>query len=336
MSRRSLRLSAAACRATEDGHGDCNLGSRGSSYAGKKTFEEQFSSDGCKWGLQTALVHFLEGSQFCAECLDDDGDLKGGHTTVIQANGDVATSESQTALSNGYTGNDCGILSERKEVLTAFSTVHMPPTRIYSRDRSQKHKSGGLTFYTSKILEAARCSATSVTSLLVQLFHVVLLKLGYDSKAYSNYYGNTNVKEILREDHQLGTNGEYFCDDCKGKKQLEVHAAAYLPSSQSKGVARTIGHIFSLLFAAHLAENGDGGLARLQEGSVPPVVGCCVSREGRLQCVLVAWDRMVPARDPDLFDECIYSDQMPSSIVQDILVPPSSVGDASRSAVPLI
>ncbi|XP_015272793.1 PREDICTED: SUN domain-containing protein 1 isoform X2 [Gekko japonicus] len=251
MSRRSLRLSATAYSSTEDGHGDCNLGSHGSSYAGKKTFEEQFprmsrqrksvvkqsgpvrqsprktasstsvfsqssfsshASDASFLSTvldessikeQTAVKHFWG--------LDDDGDLKGGHTTVIQANGDVATAESQTALSNGYTGNDCSILSERKEVLTAFSTAHMPPTRIYSRDRSQKHKSGGLTFYTSKILEAAKYSAASVTSFLVQLFHVVLLKLGYDSKAYSNYYGSTNVKEILREDHQLGTNGEYFC-----------------------------------------------------------------------------------------------------------------------------
>ncbi|XP_060116963.1 SUN domain-containing protein 1 isoform X2 [Heteronotia binoei] len=285
MSRRSLRLSATAYSTTEDGHGDCNLGSHSSSCAGKKTFEEQlpritrhrknmvkqsgpvrqsprktasstsvfsqssFSSrasdasfmstvlDESSIKEQTAVKHFWG--------LDDDGDLKGGHTTVIQANGDVATAESQMALSNGYTGNDCSILSERKEVLTAFSTAHMPPTRIYSRDRSQKHKSGGLTFYTSKILEAAKYSATSVTSLLVQLFHVVLLKLGYDSKAYSSYYGSTNVKEILREDHQLGTNGEYFCDDCKGKKQLEGHTAAYMPSSHSKGVARTIWHIFS-------------------------------------------------------------------------------------------
>ncbi|XP_060116969.1 SUN domain-containing protein 1 isoform X8 [Heteronotia binoei] len=215
MSRRSLRLSATAYSTTEDGHGDCNLGSHSSSCAGKKTFEEQlpritrhrknmvkqsgpvrqsprktasstsvfsqssFSSrasdasfmstvlDESSIKEQTAVKHFWG--------LDDDGDLKGGHTTVIQANGDVATAESQMALSNGYTGNDCSILSERKEVLTAFSTAHMPPTRIYSRDRSQKHKS-----------------------------------------AYSSYYGSTNVKEILREDHQLGTNGEYFWKAASG------------------------------------------------------------------------------------------------------------------------
>ncbi|XP_077173041.1 SUN domain-containing protein 1 isoform X7 [Paroedura picta] len=116
---------------------------------------------------QTAVKH-LWG-------LDDDGDLKdpcnptGGQTTVIRANGDAAAAQSQSALSNGYTGDDCGILSERKEVLTAFSAAHMPPTRIYSRDRSQKHK-----------------------------------------YAYSDPYGSTDVQGTFKEDYQLGTNGGYF------------------------------------------------------------------------------------------------------------------------------
>ncbi|XP_060116966.1 SUN domain-containing protein 1 isoform X5 [Heteronotia binoei] len=262
MSRRSLRLSATAYSTTEDGHGDCNLGSHSSSCAGKKTFEEQLpritrhrknmvkqsgpvrqsprkTASSTSVFSQSSFSSRASDASFMSTVLDEssikeqtavkhfwgkehNGNVSitcnptGGHTTVIQANGDVATAESQMALSNGYTGNDCSILSERKEVLTAFSTAHMPPTRIYSRDRSQKHKSGGLTFYTSKILEAAKYSATSVTSLLVQLFHVVLLKLGYDSKAYSSYYGSTNVKEILREDHQLGTNGEYFWKAASG------------------------------------------------------------------------------------------------------------------------
>ncbi|XP_053132201.1 SUN domain-containing protein 1 isoform X10 [Hemicordylus capensis] len=82
---------------------------------------------------QTAVDHFWG--------LDDDGDLKaGGDTTAMQANGDIATAESQAALSNGYTCHDCSMLSERKEVLTAHSAPRMPASRIYSRDRSQKHK----------------------------------------------------------------------------------------------------------------------------------------------------------------------------------------------------
>ncbi|XP_074925316.1 SUN domain-containing protein 1 isoform X8 [Chelonoidis abingdonii] len=72
---------------------------------------------------------------------DDECDLKGRDTTVIQGNGDIATAETQTTMINGYTCSDCSMLSERKEVLTAYSASHMPSSRIYSRDRSQKYKS---------------------------------------------------------------------------------------------------------------------------------------------------------------------------------------------------
>lgn len=72
--------------------------------------------------------------------LDDDGDLRGGEATLIQTNGGLATAETQTTLLNGYTCNDCSMLSERKDVLTAYSTQAATST-VYSRDRSQKHKS---------------------------------------------------------------------------------------------------------------------------------------------------------------------------------------------------
>ncbi|XP_062820412.1 SUN domain-containing protein 1 isoform X7 [Anolis carolinensis] len=149
---------------------------------------------------QTAVDHFWG--------LDDDGDLKGGDATVIQANGDITATENQSVLSNGYTCNDCSMLSERKEVLTAYSAPRLPSSRIYSRDRSQKHKSRGLYFYTNKIRQVAAHITTSFTSLIVQLFQMVLLKLGYDCKAHSNYCGSMNVKEFLREDGHLGMNGE--------------------------------------------------------------------------------------------------------------------------------
>ncbi|XP_062820409.1 SUN domain-containing protein 1 isoform X4 [Anolis carolinensis] len=152
---------------------------------------------------QTAVDHFWG--------LDDDGDLKGGDATVIQANGDITATENQSVLSNGYTCNDCSMLSERKEVLTAYSAPRLPSSRIYSRDRSQKHKSRGLYFYTNKIRQVAAHITTSFTSLIVQLFQMVLLKLGYDCKAHSNYCGSMNVKEFLREDGHLGMNGESLC-----------------------------------------------------------------------------------------------------------------------------
>ncbi|XP_063170944.1 SUN domain-containing protein 1 isoform X9 [Candoia aspera] len=177
MSRRSLRLSAAGYGGAKDE----GLFGSGSSYAGKKTFADRspkiikqhsatmkqsssartasrrklpgssafshssFSSHISDGSLvsslldessiqeQTAVDHFWG--------LDDDGDLKGGDPAPGQANGDIAMTQSQIELGNGYTCNDCSMLSERKEALTAYSSSCMPTSRIYSRDRSQKYKS---------------------------------------------------------------------------------------------------------------------------------------------------------------------------------------------------
>ncbi|XP_061213047.1 SUN domain-containing protein 1 isoform X7 [Neopsephotus bourkii] len=80
---------------------------------------------------QTKVHHFWG--------LDDEGDPKGSDTTLLQGHGDTATSEMQTTVINGYTCNECSMLSERKEVLTAHSASRVPSSRIYSRDRTQKH-----------------------------------------------------------------------------------------------------------------------------------------------------------------------------------------------------
>ncbi|XP_043350029.1 SUN domain-containing protein 1 isoform X19 [Dermochelys coriacea] len=101
---------------------------------------------------------------------DDECDLKGGETTVIQGNGDIATAETQTTMINGYTCSDCSMLSERKEVLTAYSASHMPSSRIYSRDRSQKYKSSDdckgkkhLETYTTVHMQSSRSKRVART-----------------------------------------------------------------------------------------------------------------------------------------------------------------------------
>ncbi|XP_043350016.1 SUN domain-containing protein 1 isoform X8 [Dermochelys coriacea] len=155
---------------------------------------------------------------------DDECDLKGGETTVIQGNGDIATAETQTTMINGYTCSDCSMLSERKEVLTAYSASHMPSSRIYSRDRSQKYKSKIQILSNQVFLEGATDKRRT---------------------AHSNYCGSMNVKDFLKEDGHLGINGESLCDDCKGKKHLETYTTVHMQSSRSKRVARTIWHTFS-------------------------------------------------------------------------------------------
>ncbi|XP_025909730.1 SUN domain-containing protein 1 isoform X2 [Nothoprocta perdicaria] len=186
---------------------------------------------------QTEVDHFWG--------LDDDTDPKGSETTLMQGNGEVAPAEVQTAVINGYTCSDCSMLSERKEVLTAYSASHVPSSRIYSRDRSQKHASRGTYFYMSKILRLVKHTAASFASLLVHLFQMVLLRLGYEHKAHSDYCGSMNVKEFFRDNSRLGVNEESICDDCKGKKHLEIHTTDHMQSSWAKRVARTIWHTFS-------------------------------------------------------------------------------------------
>ncbi|XP_074697242.1 SUN domain-containing protein 1 isoform X10 [Strix aluco] len=176
MSRRSLRLAAAGFNKSDDARND-----RDSSYAGNTSFREQSSKlmKQCKsMNKQSGSVRHvprknLSSSSIFSQSsfnshasdasmvstvldeslireqtevdhfwgLDDEGDPKGSGTTVMQVNGDIATAETQTTMINGYTCSDCSMLSERKEVLTAYSPSHVPSSRIYSRDRSQKHTS---------------------------------------------------------------------------------------------------------------------------------------------------------------------------------------------------
>ncbi|KFV01627.1 SUN domain-containing protein 1 [Pterocles gutturalis] len=145
---------------------------------------------------QTEVGHFWG--------LDDEGDPKGSGTTPMPGNGEMAAAGSQANRFNGYTCSDCSVLSEQNDVLTAYSASPVPPARIYSRDRSQRHAS-----------------------------------------THSDYCGRMNVKEFYREDSHFGGNEESICDDCKGKKHLQIHTTDHMQSSWAKRVARTIWHTFS-------------------------------------------------------------------------------------------
>uniref|UniRef100_A0A8C0FFX4 Sad1 and UNC84 domain containing 1 n=1 Tax=Bubo bubo TaxID=30461 RepID=A0A8C0FFX4_BUBBB len=255
MSRRSLRLAAAGFNKSDDARND-----RDSSYAGNTSFREQSSKlmKQCKsMNKQSGSVRHvprknLSSSSIFSQSsfnshasdasmvstvldeslireqtevdhfwgLDDEGDPKGSGTTMMQVNGDIATAETQTTMINGYTCSDCSMLSERKEVLTAYSPSHVPSSTIYSRDRSQKHMSRGTYFYTSKILRLVKHATASFASLLVQLLQMVLLKLGYEFKAHSDYCGSMNVKEFYREDSHLGENEESIWRGASGMFRL--------------------------------------------------------------------------------------------------------------------
>uniref|UniRef100_A0A8D0EXK9 Sad1 and UNC84 domain containing 1 n=1 Tax=Strix occidentalis caurina TaxID=311401 RepID=A0A8D0EXK9_STROC len=168
MSRRSLRLAAAGFNKSDDARND-----RDSSYAGNTLMKQCKSMNKQSGSVRHVPRKNLSSSSIFSQSsfnshasdasmvstvldeslireqtevdhfwgLDDEGDPKGSGTTVMQVNGDIATAETQTTMINGYTCSDCSMLSERKEVLTAYSPSHVPSSRIYSRDRSQKHTS---------------------------------------------------------------------------------------------------------------------------------------------------------------------------------------------------
>uniref|UniRef100_A0A8C6YU21 Sad1 and UNC84 domain containing 1 n=1 Tax=Nothoprocta perdicaria TaxID=30464 RepID=A0A8C6YU21_NOTPE len=238
MSRRSLRLAAAGFSKSDDARNDTL---HDGSYAGNLSLREQSSKNLSSSSIfsqssfnshasDTSMVSTVLDESLIREQtevdhfwgLDDDTDPKGSETTLMQGNGEVAPAEVQTAVINGYTCSDCSMLSERKEVLTAYSASHVPSSRIYSRDRSQKHASS------NKILRLVKHTAASFASLLVHLFQMVLLRLGYEHK------GTSSVVE-------LGLHSGFIF----GKKHLEIHTTDHMQSSWAKRVARTIWHTFS-------------------------------------------------------------------------------------------
>ncbi|KAM7038786.1 SUN domain-containing protein 1 isoform 3-T6 [Acridotheres tristis] len=233
MSRRSLRLAAGGYSKADDGQSDSL---HDSSYAGNKVVKQRRSmtkqsgsgrhvprknlssssifsqSSFNSHASDTSMISTILDESLIREQtevdhfwgLDEEGDPKGSDTTLLQGNGGMAAAAELQPTLNGYTCSDCSMLSERKEVLTAYSASHVPSSRIYTRDRSQKHAS-----------------------------------------THSDYCGSMNVKEFYREDRHLGVNEESICDDCKGKKHLEIYTTDHMQSSWAKRVARTIWHTFS-------------------------------------------------------------------------------------------
>ncbi|XP_033908381.1 SUN domain-containing protein 1-like isoform X1 [Acipenser ruthenus] len=171
--------------------------------------------------------------------LDEDGDLK--DATVMMANGDITTAETQTTVINGYTCNECTMLSDRKDALTAYCTSNTSSTAVYSRDKSKK--SSIFHLFREQFLRTSKHAVAFIASLIMQLIQNVLLKIGSEEKAHSSFCGSMNVKDLMMGDGHLGLNGS-LCDDCKGKKHLQTQQV-HLQSSRLNRAARTLWHILS-------------------------------------------------------------------------------------------
>ncbi|XP_053782775.1 SUN domain-containing protein 1 [Desmodus rotundus] len=198
---------------------------------------------------QTQVDHFWG--------LDDDGDLKGGTKAFTQGNGDTGTG---AARSNGYTCRACSQLSASQDALSGLGPSLGPTSRVYSRDRTQKRGAS----YVDRILWLATYTSSSFSSVLVQLFRVVLMKLNYESENYklksyeskdresenykskshesqalSEHSGRMTVTESPREDGRLRVNGDSLCHSCEGTERLEIHSATRSQSPGTGGAAET-------------------------------------------------------------------------------------------------
>ncbi|CAH7266229.1 SUN domain-containing protein 1 isoform X6 [Phodopus roborovskii] len=118
---------------------------------------------------QTKVDHFWG--------LDDDGDLKGGNKAATQGNGELAA---EVTVSNGYTCRDCRMLSARTDALTAHPATHGTTSRVYSRDRTLKHR--------NLLVQALHRTRAAGWSVAKALWSVLWLALTAPGKAASGIF----------------------------------------------------------------------------------------------------------------------------------------------------
>ncbi|KAM6407612.1 SUN domain-containing protein 1 isoform 4-T6 [Rhynochetos jubatus] len=212
MSRRSLRLSAAAINKSDaalndpldDGSYSRNMSFREQSSKVVKQRKSTNKQSGCARGtprknLSSSAI--LSQSSFNSHAsdasmvstvldeslireqtevdhfwgLDDEGDPEGRGTTLVEGNGNITATEMQATMINGYTCSDCSMLSERREVLTAYSASHVPSSRIYSRDRSQKH---AFSYFMLHTLRTVGATGWLVSQKVLSLLWLAILSPG--------------------------------------------------------------------------------------------------------------------------------------------------------------
>ncbi|XP_029014228.1 SUN domain-containing protein 1-like isoform X8 [Betta splendens] len=137
----------------------------------------------------------------------------------LSINGDASTSKSHATSVNGYICHDCSLHSQKDSFITqssssasqaaeaatvSLSSSSSPFTSIYSRDRSQKNKTGVLMSVCNTCVRYSKKVLAPVVSLVTVVFSSVLW-LGSrvrssPTKAHSSFCGSMNVKDLVTED----------------------------------------------------------------------------------------------------------------------------------------
>eukprot|EP00063_Salmo_salar_P059863 XP_014034698.1 PREDICTED: SUN domain-containing protein 1-like isoform X10 [Salmo salar] len=151
--------------------------------------------------------------------LDEDSELKERTMTdysMCEANGDINSAQTQTSMVNGSFGKDHAIHSDRNDALTTYSKhfstaarsatgkqaltapAASPPSTIYARDKSRKHRTGEsgshrstitclslkrvLVSFSDTCVRVSRRAAASVASVFSLLLQSVLLRSRKEGK----------------------------------------------------------------------------------------------------------------------------------------------------------
>eukprot|EP00063_Salmo_salar_P059850 XP_014034685.1 PREDICTED: SUN domain-containing protein 1-like isoform X2 [Salmo salar] len=135
--------------------------------------------------------------------LDEDSELKERTMTdysMCEANGDINSAQTQTSMVNGSFGKDHAIHSDRNDALTTYSKhfstaarsatgkqaltapAASPPSTIYARDKSRKHRTGVLVSFSDTCVRVSRRAAASVASVFSLLLQSVLLRSRKEGK----------------------------------------------------------------------------------------------------------------------------------------------------------
>ncbi|KAM4631977.1 SUN domain-containing protein 1 isoform 2-T2 [Discoglossus pictus] len=189
----------------------------------------------------------------------DDEELKAGDTTVIQANGDVNTAETQTTLINGYTCSDCSILSDRNDVLTAFSAPRCASTNMQGTSANTHSSSAHMHTTSGNLHSSSSNMHTTSTNMHTTTSKVYSRDRNQKQKSREMaFYGHKTVQLVknaatsvvalvtqLFHMVMLKLGCKLKGDDCKGTKHLETQTTVHMQSSLAKRVTGTLWHIFS-------------------------------------------------------------------------------------------
>ncbi|XP_055266463.1 SUN domain-containing protein 1 isoform X9 [Moschus berezovskii] len=220
MSRRSLRLVTTA-RTTGDGpagDGAARLTKQRSS-AHKSAFSIHHSS---RKVLSSAVSHSGSGTVQAAACL---------RPPVL----DESLIREQTKVDHFWGLDDDGDLKGGNKAIQGNGEV---PAGAAEAARSNGYTCSDCSLLSERKGALTACSAAH--GLASRIY-----SRDRNQKPHPSHCGRTDARAPLAEDGHLHADGASLCDDCKGRKRLEMHVSTHSQRSRPGGLAGTLGLAWS-------------------------------------------------------------------------------------------